>query len=61
MVDTAADTVVVSFKRNRTLCTFEIKKKLMFAFLPFLLQDMGMEAAWDTAGVDIEEVSTPAS
>jgi hypothetical protein len=33
----------------------------MLAFLPFLLQDTGTEAAWDTAGVDTEEVSTPAS
>jgi hypothetical protein len=39
---------------------FEIQK-LMLAFLLFLLQDTGTEAAWDTAGVDTEEVSTPAS
>jgi hypothetical protein len=39
---------------------FEIQK-LMLASLQFLLQDTGTEAAWDTAGVDTEEVSTPAS
>jgi hypothetical protein len=33
----------------------------MLAFLLFLLQDTGMEAAWDMAGVDTEEVSTPDS